>query len=153
MRKKFVPLTLLLVVFLSFSCSTFIALDRVTNSYKDGNFDHSYQLLLSLEREYLKRQGPLVYNLDLGIMAHYNSLYKESNGYLDRAEQLIKELYTQSISANLASYLVNDNTRAYQGEDYEDLYLNIFKALNYIKLKDGEAALVELRRLEEKEHF
>ena len=146
-------LLLLLVVFLSFSCTTFLPLDTALNSYREGDYNYSYQLLLELEKEYLKKQGPLIYALDLGLMSHFNTLYKESNSYLDRAEQLIKELYTESVTANLASYLVNDNTRAYQGEDYEDLYLNIFKALNYIKLQEGEAALVELRRLTEKEQF
>ncbi|MDA3849912.1 MAG: hypothetical protein PF447_01430 [Spirochaetaceae bacterium] len=38
----------------------------------------------------------------------------------------------------------------YSGEDYEDIYLNIFKALNYIALDDIESAQVELRRIDNK---
>jgi hypothetical protein len=42
---------------------------------------------------------------------------------------------------------LNDNALDYKGEDYEDIYLNIFKGLNYIALGDPESALVEIRRV------
>jgi hypothetical protein len=46
--------------------------------------------------------------------------------------------------------LLNDNTLAYAGEDYEDIYINIFKALNYLNLNKQESAFVEIRRVNDK---
>lgn len=106
-----------------------------------------------MEEAFIEKQGSLLYTLDMGVLAHYSREWRTSNRFLDSCERQIRENYSESISANLASYLVNDNTRAYQGEDFEDLYTNIFKALNYLHLQEGESALVELRRLSEKQQL
>ena len=73
--------------------------------------------------------------------------YEESNIHLTQAEDAIEELFTKSISKATASMLLNDNTFAYAGEDYEDIYVNIFKALNYINLNKPESAFVEIRKV------
>lgn len=135
------------------SCSSTLALEPVVRSYRALDFHGAYEDLQALRLEYLEKQGPLLYALDAGLLAHHSGELEASNRYLDEAERLIREAYTESVSANIASYFVNDNTKAYQGEDYEDLYLNVFKALNYVRSSDGEAALVELRRFNEKQQF
>jgi hypothetical protein len=77
-------------------------------------------------------------------------LFQESFRNLERAEQLIEEAFTRSITQDLTSFILSDNTRDYSGKDYEDLYINIFNALNRYHLGDLEGALVEVRRLNEK---
>jgi hypothetical protein len=145
---------LLLLPLLIFSgCYSSLPIGPAQSSFRSGNYIQAYDFVESLEKAYQKGEGELLYNLDLGTLAHYGSLYEKSIKHLERSELLIKHLYTQSITENISSYLVSDNTKAYQGEDYEDLYLNIFQALNYVALEDGEAALVELRRLVEKEQL
>lgn len=86
-------------------------------------------------------------NLEMGSANHFAGNYRESNQYFENAEYEIEDLYTKSISRAIKSFLVNDNILAYDGEDYEDVYLNAFKTLNYIHLGDLEAALVESRRI------
>jgi hypothetical protein len=48
---------------------------------------------------------------------------------------------------------VNDTVQEYSGEDYEDIYLNAFNALNYYHMGDVEDALVEVRRMTNKLQF
>ena len=67
---------------------------------------------------------------------------------LTQAEWAIEQLFTVSISRGISSAFLNDNALDYGGEDYEDIYLNVFKALNYIALGDNEAAHVEIRRVQ-----
>lgn len=97
-----------------------------------------------------KEKDRVLYYLDIGMLYHYAGEYQLSNQALSEAEWGIEELYTKSVSKSVGSGLLNDNALDYSGEDYEDIYLNIFKALNYIALEDSESALVEIRRIDNK---
>jgi hypothetical protein len=77
--------------------------------------------------------------LDKGLLEHYAGDYQSSYQDLTSAEQAIEAAYTKSVSADIASYVANDNTKEYAGEDYEDVYVNIFNALNAYHLKNGQA--------------
>ncbi|MDR0316421.1 MAG: hypothetical protein LBH97_05915 [Treponema sp.] len=85
--------------------------------------------------------------LDKGLLEHYAGKYADSSQSLQEAERLIAEAYTKSASAELASYIANDNTKDYPGEDFEDIYINVFNALNYYNRGNIEGALVEIRKL------
>jgi hypothetical protein len=89
----------------------------------------------------------VLYYLDLGMAYHYAAKYDSSNMAFSRAEGYMEELFTSSISNIALSMVANDNVLDYAGDDYERIYLNVFKALNYINLKDYEAAFVEIRRI------
>ncbi len=98
--------------------------------------------------KYYTSKEKVVYYLDRGMLHFYNRDYGKSNEYLTKAENAIDENYTKSISKAAISLLLNDNALDYAGEDYEDIYLNIFKALNYIELGNFDDAFVEIRRIE-----
>jgi len=87
--------------------------------------------------------------LDKGLLEHYAGKNSDSSKDLQEAERLIAEAYTKSITADVVSYIANDNIKEYPGEDFEDIYLNVFNALNYYRAGDIEGALVEIRRLTE----
>ena len=98
---------------------------------------------------YTQKNAILLY-LDRGMLNHYAGLYSESSEDLQLAEVLMEEAFTKSMSQEVGSFLLNDNVKDYAGEDYEDLYVNVFGALNYYQKGDLEGALVEIRRLNEK---
>jgi uncharacterized protein len=85
--------------------------------------------------------------LDKGLLEHYAGNYSSSSRDLENAERLIQEAFTKSITAGIASYIANDNTKEYPGEDYEDIYLNVFNALNYYHNNNPEEAMVEIRKI------
>ena len=85
--------------------------------------------------------------LDKGLLEHYAGNYDESAEDLMEAERLMEEAYTKSVSEAVASYIANDNTKEYPGEDYEDIYISVFNALNFYHLGSVEDALVEIRKL------
>lgn len=95
----------------------------------------------------------VVKNLDLGMLYLYGGKLKEGIAHLNTAEALIEENYTKSLSAGAASLLLNDTAMPYGGEDYEDLYLNIFKALAFAKQNEFDGAFVEIRRITDKLNF
>ena len=85
--------------------------------------------------------------LDKGLLEHYAGNYRNSSQDLQEAERFIEEAFTRSITAGIASYILNDNTKEYPGEDYEDIYINVFNALNYYHNNDLEGAMVEIRKI------
>ena len=89
-------------------------------------------------------------SLDLGVLSHYAGEYQRSNQELTQAEKKIEEYYAKSISQSISAYLVNDTVVDYDGEIFEDVYLNILMALNYIHLGNIEDAFVEIRRFDNK---
>lgn len=128
-----------------------------TSQYKE-----SEKLLLSrdvsaiiskIEKEkgktYKEKDRVLEY-LDLGMLYHYQGDYVKSNLLLEQAEQAMEELYTKSIAKAALSMLLNDNALDYFGEDYEDIYTNVFKALNFMHQNKFDEAFVEIRRIDMK---
>ncbi|KPA09086.1 hypothetical protein MHK_010712 [Candidatus Magnetomorum sp. HK-1] len=92
----------------------------------------------------------VLYYLDMGMLNYYAGNYRLSNEFLSKAEIAIENNFTKSLSQYGASLLLDDRTLSYCGEDYEDIYLNVFKALNFFKLNNIEASGVEFRRVNEK---
>ncbi len=88
--------------------------------------------------------------MDAGLLSHYADSLTRSNTKLEMAEKTSEELYAKSVSRAALSILLNDNVLEYSGEDYEVLYTNLFKALNYIAVDSFEAAFVEIRRANQK---
>ncbi len=101
------------------------------------------------EKSYSQKDR-VVYYLDMGMLCHWNREYGKSNGFLEQAERAIEENFTKSVTRATGSLVLNDNTLAYAGEDYEDIYLNAFKALNYLALGQNDDAFVEVRRINNK---
>jgi hypothetical protein len=98
---------------------------------------------------YPEKNVVLLY-LDKGILEHYAEKYPESAQDLIEAERLIEEAYTKSITQDLGSYFANDNTKDYPGEDYEDIYTDVFNALNFYHQDNPESAMVEIRQVIQK---
>jgi uncharacterized protein len=88
----------------------------------------------------------VVYYVDAGLAYHYARQFDSSNARLSEAETAAEELFTKSISKAALSLVLNDNALDYAGEDYEVLYTNLIKALNYLDEDNFEDAFVEIRR-------
>ncbi|MCK4312948.1 MAG: hypothetical protein KAW88_09465, partial [Candidatus Cloacimonetes bacterium] len=132
------PIILFLLLSIFFGCSSmkshktqFAGIDEKLVS---RDYSGAIAQIESAKGKYYKKKEQALYYLDIGMLYHYNKQYKKSNEFLTKAENAIDELYTKSISRAAASLLINDNVMEYSGEDYEDIYLNVFKALNYLEL-------------------
>ena len=97
-----------------------------------------------------KNKDAILYYLDKGMLCHYAQEYSDSSKLLEDGERAIEDAFTKSITREISTYLVNDNAREYGGEDYEDIYINAFNALNYYHRQDSEGAMVEIRRMNSK---
>ncbi|MBQ9205475.1 MAG: hypothetical protein IJ158_02035 [Treponema sp.] len=90
-------------------------------------------------------------NFDLAMMKHYQKEYDSSLAILNETDRLMENAVTKSITKGFASAVANDNATEYTGTPYEYIYLNVFNALNYYNNGNIEEAVVEVRRLNEKQ--
>jgi len=142
---------LICLVFLFFSCSTGPEAYREIDQAVDKNeFDMAVEDLKKGQKRrrpiYPEKNAISLY-IDKGLLEHYAGNYAISSQDLQEAERLIQEAFTKSVTADLASYIANDNTKEYPGEDFEDIYINVFNALNYYNRGNIDGALVEIRKL------
>ncbi len=121
--------------------------EPITAELRGGNRAGAAELIeaAKADNKYAQKDR-LIYFLDAGLLHHYAQDYETSNIKLHLAEAAAEELFTKSISRAAASLLLNDNVLEYSGEDYEVLYANLIKALNYVELGRFDEAFVEIRR-------
>lgn len=116
-----------------------------------GGYTDARDLLESAKDVFYTERDEVLYNIDSGILSHYAGDYKASNLKLSEGERLIEYYYSKSISQSVMSWIENDNYKDYDGDDYEDIYTNLFMALNYIQMDEIEDAFVEIRRFDNKQ--
>ncbi len=135
-----------LLGFLLSSCATFYEINYEFNqNFEQGNIERA-QSVLNKNKKRLKKKGEFLYYANHGVVSSMLGDLENSNVQFEKA-YLYGEDYRQNALNVAASFLVNPKLIKYPGEDHEHLLLLYYKALNFLKLGDNEAALVECRRL------
>lgn len=144
---KYYTNTFLAIFFLSLtSCATYYQKNIKFNAaYSSGDFKKANQILDSRKKA-ATRKDRLIYFMNKGMVASMQGLYTESNNSFEEAYKLADSYHTNYVNEG-AALLLNSDMVEYRGEDYEVLYINYYKALNYIKMGQKSEALVECRRL------
>ncbi|MCL1812399.1 MAG: hypothetical protein FWG29_02625 [Treponema sp.] len=136
--------------FLLLSCVTtdpYVPIDKLV---EQEDYQKSTETLEEKRKSIYRGKDQVLYYLDKGMLAHYSGNYQESSSLLQQGERAIEENFAVSISQEIGTFILNDRTREYDGEDYEDIYLNLFNALNYYHSGNMEGAMVEIRRMNNK---
>ncbi|MDA3813271.1 MAG: hypothetical protein PF570_03365 [Candidatus Cloacimonetes bacterium] len=153
MNKTFRSFLILIIVF-TLSCASTKSSKEQFAGINEKLVSRDYQgALMQIEAakdKFYKEKEKALYYVDAGMLHHYQGNFEQSNTLLSKAETAFDELFTKSIGRGAASMLLNDNVLEYSGEDYEDVYLNVFKALNYVELDEFDDAFVEIRKINEK---
>jgi hypothetical protein len=137
---------MLLVVLLG-ACVTYYQryLDFNRN-FERGNLKEAKNLLES-DKKGSQRKARFLYFANMGVVNSMMGNYAESNVWLEKA-YLFGEDYRKNYLNYAASFLTNPKMTVYPGEDHEHLLVNYYKAINYLKMNDFEAAMVEARRMD-----
>ena len=122
----------------------------ITDLHRDDFNGAVQKIEAAKDKHKFGEKDRFLYYTDAGLAYHYASRYDTSNQKLTQAENAADELFTKSISRAALSLLLNDNVLEYAGEDYEILYTNLFKALNYMAEDNFDDAFVEVKRANEK---
>ena len=99
------------------------------------------------EKEYGEK-SLVLYGMDRGMLLQLAGDYQQSNAVLEQAEEELDRLYTRKIRTETLAFMTNDMALPYEGDPYEQVLLNVLKALNYVALGQWQDALVEARRID-----
>jgi hypothetical protein len=141
------PIAVALCAALFLGCSSVEHYQKIDNALDGDDFGDAIEIAQAEKGNAYQEKDFCLYHLDVGMLEHFGNRAQDSSASLSEAERLIEEAYTKSVSLEVSSYLVNDTVKEYAGEDYEDIYLNVFKAIDYAKLGQNEDAMVEIRRV------
>lgn len=138
-------------------CATYgTGIDKAIRATENGQYTEAETILnASLSPNGADR---LLYFMELAVVKHLQKQYVESNALLDQAENIAEDLETQSISNALKALLTNPRQGDYAGSDFEKIFINYYKALNYLAISAAaetngeyqdalENARIESRRL------
>jgi len=101
------------------------------------------EALKSIEAQSKDKKERVLYLLNKGMVLRMKHDFVASNQSLEAAKQEMERLYAASISENTLSFLVNDATVSYAGDDYEQVLVHLYMALNYLELGQRDEARVE----------
>jgi hypothetical protein len=132
------------------SCASSRSFTAIDGEVDRSRYDASIGLLEKNRNSLYTGRDSILYYLDKGMLCHYAGLYADSSQLLQDGERAIEDAFTKSVSQVISTFLINDNVRDYEGEDYEDIYINAFNALNYYHRGNSEGAMVEIRRMTSK---
>jgi hypothetical protein len=104
-------------------------------------------IVAAAEKDYGSKSRVL-YGMDRGMTLQLAGDYQQSNAVLEQAEEELDRLYTRRISTETFAFMTNDTALPYEGDPYEQVLINVLKALNYARLGQWQDALVEARRID-----
>lgn len=119
----------------------------VDNSLLASDYRQADAIIQKAEDEY-GAKSRVLYGMDRGMTLQLAGEYQESNEVLEQAEDEVERLYTRSIRTESFAFMTNDNSLPFEGEPYEQVMINVLKALNYASMNRWQDALVEARRID-----
>jgi uncharacterized protein len=139
--------TVLCILILSGCSSSNSRYLLVDKSLLVSDYRQADAIIQKAEDEY-GAKSRVLYGMDRGMTLQLAGEYQQSNEVLEKAEDEIDRLYTRSIRTESFAFMTNDNSLPYEGEPYEQVMINVLKALNYACLDRWQDALVEARRID-----
>lgn len=138
MSSRLRTLAVVLVVFLS-GCATYgKGMDGAITDLQQGNYQASRITIKAA----LKDDGNdrLLYNLELAVVEHLAGNFDASNDYLETAQKIAEDLETIYLRNSVKAMMSNPRQEPYAGAEFEVVFINYFKALNYFALAQQSAS-------------
>lgn len=108
------------------------------------------EALKTIEEKSKDKTDRVLYLLNKGMVLRMKRDFVASNESLEAAKQEMERLYAASVSENALSFVVNDATVSYAGDDYEQVLVHLYMALNYLELGERDEARVEALQVDVK---
>ncbi len=144
------------IVVVAFGLAGCASQSAINRQYKEmrpsiaaGRWDDAAEQLRAAQNDVYKEQDRVMYWLNLGTILHYAGDTAGSMENFIKAEETMQELWTKSVSGEIARFVLNETTQAYPGEDHERVLIYFYTAMNRLAQGRLTDALVEARRADE----
>lgn len=146
MRPLFIRFLGLAILGVMMGCQTYYHANQEFNAaFERGDFAAAEQWLIA-HKPGKRSKNRFLYEANLGMVRFLRNETEISNHSFEEAFLLVED-FQKKAGENVAALLTNPKRITYQGERFEQLMLNYFKALNQMKVNQPELALIECRRL------
>lgn len=143
-QSLFAALALVLLAGCGPSVNRYLLIDASLRAHDPHGADAIVQ---QAEKEYGEK-SQVLYGMDRGMTLQLAGNYEQSNAVLEQAEDELDRLYTRKIRTETLAFMTNDTALPYEGDPYEQVLINVLKAINYAVLGEWQDALVEARRID-----
>jgi len=132
------------------SCATYYQRSEdLMNAVYTSNFKAANNLLEDDTKWEKPARNKLLFYLNKGTVLWMQGDYANSNIYFSKADFFIED-YNKSVGDAVLTMLVNAKMSTYGGENFEQILLHYYGALNYLGQGQSDEALVEGKRMLEK---
>jgi len=128
------------------ACATFSDTTKST----ERSLAQQQPKLALVEYEKLKPSGGdrVLHLMNKGMLLRMAGDYEQSTRALEEAKTLIDNLRAVSLREQALSIVVNDASKSFIGEDFEQVMVHAYLALNYLERQQLEAARVEALQID-----
>jgi hypothetical protein len=140
-----------LVLFLLLvSCASYYDRNQaLMNAVYTNNLESAQQILEDDAKWEKKEKNILLFYLNKGTVLWMAGKNTESNVYFQKADFFVED-YNKKVGDAVLTMLVNANMSTYPGENFEQIMLHYYGALNFLQLGKLDDALVEGKRMLQK---
>ena len=143
---KNIVTTLMLTIFLFSSCASYYQKSyQFQEQFSNGKIKEAQEFLIS-QKKAAEKKDRLLYFLDRGVVEQMLGNFEASNVYFEKA-YLYNQDFRKNFKYDIIGSLANPMLKPYKAEDHEVVLVHFYKAINFIQLKDFDAALIEVRRV------
>jgi len=144
-------LSAVLVVGLSACASARVSDRESTRLFHEGKLDEAAKRLEEgLAKEGENGRDLLLYLMDLATVYHMKGDYDKSIHLFSRADQVAEIKDYTSLATEAGTMMTSENVKSYKAEDFENVMLSCYLAIDYALLGKTEDAIVEAKRVNRK---
>ncbi|MGE4294412.1 MAG: COG3014 family protein [Campylobacterales bacterium] len=99
--------------------------------------------LAQLDKQKPAAGDRLLHLLNRAMLLRMSGEYAASNAAFESAKKTMESFDVASVTEQAGTFILNDSTAAYAGEEFEQVFVHIYSALNYLELGDLYGARVE----------
>jgi hypothetical protein len=145
---KYAAFYLFFLLFIS--CASYYKKNQeLMDAVYTSNFEAAKKLLADDAKWEKKDKNKLLFYLNKGTVLWMAGEHANSNVYFSKADYFVED-YEKKATDAVLSFLVNPKFSTYGGENFEQILLHYYGALNYLALNQTDEALVEGKRMLEK---
>lgn len=111
-----------------------------------------YPAAEAIYKEGAEKEGinQLIYLFDRGTILHTAGKYEESNKDFIEADKLAEIKDYKAIATEIATIVTNDNITHYKGEEFENVLISAYLAVNFAMVGKDDEALISCKRVNRK---
>ncbi len=145
-------LTVAIAASLGMGCSSSRMKDSKSDQlFRARDYDGAAaRLIQGLEKEGTDGRDGLLYLLDIGLALHTAGKYEESTKYFLAADRAAEIKDYTSLTTEAGTLLTTDQIKQYKGEDFENVLISVYLAMNFALQGKRESAIVEAKRVNRK---